>query len=72
VLWAACRSDETAADGGASGGVFTTAFIACYKPGQSRRDHMAAIAALIKGQGYPQVPQLLCSDALMGKAFGDF
>jgi len=72
ILFAACQGNETAADGGNSGGVFTTAFISCYKPELSRKDLMATIVQQIHKESYPQTPALDCSDGLAGLPFGSF
>jgi hypothetical protein len=61
IWWAACRSDETAADGGPYGGVFTGAWLKSFYPGISRSRQINMLRQLIKTQGYPQLPLLQCT-----------
>lgn len=73
IWWAACRSDEEAADGGPYGGVLTGAWLHAFYPGISRSRLINSLRQIIKTQGYPQLPLLQCTWQLalqeVGKGF---
>lgn len=72
VLWAACGSDQTSADGYGSkpNGAFTGSFLANYQAGITRHDLINRCKTDLRGQGYDQVPRVQCSDAIAMMACG--
>ena len=75
VLWAACRSNQYAADAvlnGRYGGAFTTMLcnsIKAFGPKVSRYDLLRGIRAGLRGSGFKQVPQLEADTRLKRKPF---
>lgn len=76
VIWAACAPDQTSAEGyfdGKARGAFTYFFVreSRIAPDCPRGELLERVRVALKINGYSQVPQLSCSDKLMGLPVGD-
>lgn len=74
ILWAACRSNETAADariGSTFNGAFTFSLLRSLEHAKTRKELESSITEMMSSRGWPQHAQLECSSDKIECAFLD-